>query len=338
MVKIDLLLMVTPLIIACCTVILVGFFFIPFLKKLNFRQNIRSQGPKGHIKKVGTPTMGGVIFLFAIFCTALPFGSFTLLNQKAKFINSDLFLLLFSVLSYGLLGFLDDYIKVTKGRNLGLTVNQKWLGQLLIGLVFFWVLLTVRVFESDKYIFQVMIPGLNYKLQLNWLYLPLLLFIMVGTSNAVNLTDGLDGLVSGVAIFSYGAYALIGFLQGNVTVFIFATCVIGSLLGFLVFNFHPAKVFMGDTGSLALGGGLAALAVITKTELLLPIIGGVFVIETLSVIIQVISFKLRKKRIFRMSPLHHHFELLGYSELQVVLGFWLVSFFFSLAGIFLWSF
>jgi phospho-N-acetylmuramoyl-pentapeptide-transferase len=165
------------------------------------------------------------------------------------------------------------------------------------------------------------------------LYLPLLLLMMIGSANAVNLTDGLDGLLAGTAACAYGAYAIIGMMQSNYEVAIFSTAVVGALLGFLVFNAHPAKVFMGDTGSLALGGGIAALAVVTKTELLLPIIGGVFVIEALSVMIQVTSFKLRGKRVFRMSPLHHHFELLGWSEWRVVTTFWVIGFVLAVAGI-----
>jgi phospho-N-acetylmuramoyl-pentapeptide-transferase len=220
-------------------------------------------------------------------------------------------------------------------RSLGLTANQKLLGQLFIGLVLFWVLLQVRVTSSHKYIFDVTIPGTDFTIQLNWLYLPLLLLMMIGASNAVNLTDGLDGLLAGTAVSAYGAYAIIGMLQSNPTVTIFSIAVVGALLGFLVFNAHPAKVFMGDTGSLALGGGIAALAVITKTELLLPIIGGVFVVEALSVMIQVTSFKLRGKRVFRMSPLHHHFELCGWSEWRVVTTFWFVGFILAGLGVLL---
>lgn len=333
--NIDLRLVLVPLSVAFAIGIILAPLFIPLLQRLKFGQSIRQEGPATHLKKSGTPTMGGIIILVSILLTAFPFGSLILFNQKHVILNSDLFILFFATLGYGILGFLDDYIKVVMKRSLGLTAKQKLLGQLLMGLVLFWVLLEVRTFRFDKYIFEVNVPGLDTVIHLNWLYLPLLLLMMIGTSNAVNLTDGLDGLCSGTAVCAYGAYAIIGMLQHNYTVLVFSASVVGALLGFLVFNAHPAKVFMGDTGSLALGGGLAALAVITKTELLLPIIGGVFVLETLSVMIQVTSFKTRGKRIFRMSPLHHHFELIGWSEWRVVTTFWVVSLLFAILGIWL---
>nr|WP_139279010.1 phospho-N-acetylmuramoyl-pentapeptide-transferase [Seinonella peptonophila] len=323
----DIRIILIPLAVAFGIGVLLGPMVIPMLRRLKFGQSIREEGPEAHLKKAGTPTMGGAIILIAILLTALPFSSFVLLNlnHKEYAINSDLFFLLFATMGYGIIGFLDDYIKVVMKRSLGLTANQKLLGQLFIGLVLFWVLMEVRVYQPDKYIFSVTIPGTGLAIELNWLYLPLLLLMMIGSSNAVNLTDGLDGLLAGTAAVAYGAYAVIGMVQSNYTVAIFSISVVGALLGFLVYNAHPAKVFMGDTGSLALGGGLAALAVITKTELLLPIIGGVFVVETLSVMIQVMSFKTRGRRIFRMSPLHHHFELVGWSEWRVVTTFWFVG-------------
>lgn len=335
--NIDIRIILIPLAVAFGIAVLLGPMIIPILRRLKFGQSIREEGPEAHLKKAGTPTMGGIVFLTAIVLTAVPFTSLTLLNNSENVINADLFFLLFATLGYGVLGFLDDYIKVVMKRNLGLTANQKLLGQLFIGLVLFWVLLEVRTSTSEpgeeKFIFDVTIPGTDFAIQLNWLYLPLLLLMMIGASNAVNLTDGLDGLLAGTAVSAYGAYAIIGMIQSNPTVTIFSIAVVGALLGFLVFNAHPAKVFMGDTGSLALGGGIAALAVITKTELLLPIIGGVFVIEALSVMIQVTSFKLRGKRVFRMSPLHHHFELCGWSEWRVVTTFWFVGFVLAVLGV-----
>ncbi len=322
-----------PLAVAFGIAVILGPMVIPVLRRLKFGQSIRQDGPQAHLKKAGTPTMGGVIILTAIVLTAVPLSSLTLLNNNDRIINADLFFLVFATLGYGILGFLDDYIKVVMKRSLGLTANQKLLGQLFIGLVLFWVLLVVRTGEPNNYIFSLDIPFTDLTIQLNWLYLPLLLLMMIGASNAVNLTDGLDGLLSGTAVSAYGAYAIIGILQSNPTVTIFSVAVVGALLGFLVFNANPAKVFMGDTGSLALGGGIAALAVITKTELLLPIIGGIFVIETLSVMIQVTSFKIRGKRVFRMSPLHHHFELCGWSEWRVVTTFWFAGFLFAIIGV-----
>ncbi|MBA4494249.1 phospho-N-acetylmuramoyl-pentapeptide-transferase [Paenactinomyces guangxiensis] len=333
----DIRLILIPLAVAFGIGVILGPMFIPTLRRLKFGQSIREEGPEAHLKKAGTPTMGGVIILASIVLTAVPFSSYALLDSRDQMINFDLFFLMFALLGYGIIGFLDDYIKVVMKRSLGLTANQKLLGQLFIGLVLFWVLLEVRTSPkaSDPYIFSVDLPGTDWTIHLNWLYLPLLLVMMIGASNAVNLTDGLDGLVAGTAACAYGAYAIIGYLQSNTTVTIFSISVVGALLGFLVFNAHPAKVFMGDTGSLALGGGIAALAVITNTELLLPIIGGVFVVETLSVMIQVTSFKFRGKRVFRMSPLHHHFELVGWSEWRVVTTFWFASFLLALLGVFL---
>ncbi|MGX9707915.1 Phospho-N-acetylmuramoyl-pentapeptide-transferase [Laceyella tengchongensis] len=330
--NIDYRIFLVPLAVAFGIAVILGPVIIPILRRLKFGQSIREEGPQAHLKKAGTPTMGGVIIMTAIALTAVPFSSIQLLNKNESVINADLFFLLFATLGYGILGFLDDYIKVVMKRNLGLTANQKLFGQLFIGLVLFWVLLQVRT-PKGGFIFDVTVPGTEWTIQLNWLYLPLLLVMMIGASNAVNLTDGLDGLVSGTAVCAYGAYAIIGYMQSNPTVTIFSVAVVGALLGFLVFNAHPAKVFMGDTGSLALGGGIAALAVITKTELLLPIIGGVFVLEAMSVMIQVASFKLRGKRVFRMSPLHHHFELVGWSEWRVVTTFWLWGLILAVIGV-----
>ncbi|MBD1371320.1 phospho-N-acetylmuramoyl-pentapeptide-transferase [Hazenella sp. IB182357] len=331
----DIRLILVPLAVAFGISVLLGPIIIPMLRRLKFGQSIREEGPQNHLKKAGTPTMGGVIILTALVLTTLPFISLTLLDSHRPSMNPDLFFLLFATLGYGILGFLDDYIKVVMKRSLGLTANQKLLGQLFIGLVLFWVLLKVRALNSGIAIFSVSIPGTDINIELVWMYLPLLLLMLIGSSNAVNLTDGLDGLLAGTATCAYGAYAVIGVLQGNQTVIIFSIAVVGTLLGFLVFNAHPAKVFMGDTGSLALGGGIAALAIITRTELLLPIIGGVFVMEALSVMIQVTSFKTRGKRVFRMSPLHHHFELVGWSEWRVVTTFWFAGFLLAALGVYI---
>lgn len=310
--------------------VLIAPLAIPLLRRLKFGQSIRTEGPEAHQKKSGTPTMGGVIFLTAVVLVSIPLAS------RTEAGNPDLFFLLFATLSYGIVGFLDDYIKVVMQRNLGLTARQKLLGQVFIGMVLFWVLWEVRVVRGTyEAISMIGIPGTDFYIALNWIYFPLLVVIMIAASNAVNLTDGLDGLVAGTAAIAYGAYTVIGIMQDNTSVIIFSASVTGALLAFLVFNANPAKVFMGDTGSLALGGGLAALAVITKTELLLLIIGGVFVLETLSVMIQVASFKFRGKRVFLMSPIHHHFELKGWSEWRVVITFWGMGFLFAVLGIYL---
>ncbi|HJV44823.1 MAG TPA: phospho-N-acetylmuramoyl-pentapeptide-transferase [Bacillota bacterium] len=289
--------------------VLLGPLFIPFLRRLKFGQSIREEGPKSHQKKAGTPTMGGIIIILALSFTVFKFANSTM----------ELFILMFLTLGYGLLGFLDDFIKISFKRNLGLTARQKLFGQLAIAVILYYVLVQ-NGFDTSVYL-----PGTPLSFDLKWGYLPFLIFITVGSSNAVNLTDGLDGLLAGSSAIAFSAYAIIAWMATQINVAIFCAAVVGAVLGFLVFNAHPAKVFMGDTGSLALGGALAAVAILTKTELLLAVIGGVFVLEALSVMIQVVSFKTRGKRVFRMSPLHHHYELGGWSEWRVVVTFWILG-------------
>ncbi len=312
--------------IAFLITVLISPIFIPFLRRLKFGQSIREEGPKSHMKKMGTPTMGGLMILFSV--------TITTLIMTGKFnpgsVSFELLLLLLVLLGFGLLGFLDDFIKVALKRNLGLTSKQKMAGQILIAIIFYFIL---RYHDFPTYI---QIPGTSIQWELGWGYALLVVFMLVGASNAVNLTDGLDGLLAGTATIAFGAFGILAwyaFPQFEVT--IFSLAVVGSLLGFLVFNAHPAKVFMGDTGSLALGGSIAAVAILTKLEVLLVIIGGVFVLETLSVIIQVISFKTTGKRVFKMSPLHHHYELLGWSEWRVVTTFWLIGLIFAALGIYI---
>ncbi|MCP8970247.1 phospho-N-acetylmuramoyl-pentapeptide-transferase [Ectobacillus ponti] len=298
-------------------------FFIPFLRRLKFGQSIREEGPKSHQKKSGTPTMGGIVIFISLMITT------ALMVLKFGRMNAETYLLLFVTFGYGLIGFLDDFIKVVMKRNLGLTSKQKLLGQVIIALVFF-VFHRVYGFAT-----ALRIPGTDITVELGWAYFALILFLLVGTSNAVNLTDGLDGLLAGTAAVAFGAFAIIAVYQGQYEIAIFCMAVVGAVLGFLVFNAHPAKVFMGDTGSLALGGALAAVAILLRQELLLAVIGGVFAIETLSVIIQVISFKTTGKRVFKMSPLHHHYELSGWSEWRVVTTFWAVGVLFAALGIYI---
>ncbi|MBY6273458.1 MAG: phospho-N-acetylmuramoyl-pentapeptide-transferase [Caldibacillus debilis] len=315
--------MLYTMLIAFFTAVLLSPGMIKLLKRLNFGQSIREEGPKTHQKKSGIPTMGGLVILSAtlissLFMTAYFYG-----------IGPETLLLIFVTFAFGLLGFLDDFIKVVFKRNLGLTSGQKFLGQIAISLVFYLVLRYYGFSDTVK------IPGVDYSLPLGWLYAPFAVFWLVGFSNALNLTDGLDGLLSGTAAIAFGAYGILAWYQGQYEVALFAVAVVGAVLGFLVFNAHPAKVFMGDTGSLALGGSLTAIALLTKLELLLLIIGGVFVIETLSVILQVISFKTTGKRIFRMSPLHHHYELSGWSEWRIVATFWTAGLLFAALGIYI---
>lgn len=296
---------------------------IPFLRRLKFGQSIRDEGPKSHQKKTGTPTMGGIMILFSIIVTTL------VMTEKFSEPTIKTYLLLFVTIGFGLLGFLDDFIKVAMKRNLGLTSKQKLLGQILISVVFFIFLKQLNFSTSIE------IPFINASFDLGYFYALFIIFWLVGFSNAVNLTDGLDGLVSGTAAIAFGAFAVLSWSQSQFEEAIFAVAIVGAVLGFLVFNAHPAKVFMGDTGSLALGGAIAAIAILTKLEIILLVIGGVFVIETLSVILQVISFKTTGRRIFRMSPLHHHYELLGWSEWKVVVTFWTVGLLFSIIGIYI---
>ena len=299
---------------------LIGPILIPYLHKLKFGQSIRECGPASHMKKSGTPTMGGLMMLAAL-VLALLWGSFT----------PHIIIALVLTWGHALIGFLDDYIKVVMKRNLGLTAKQKFLLQFILAGAY------VYFAETHLQNTSLWIPLVNMNLDFGWAYYALAFILLVGTTNAVNLTDGLDGLVSFVSIPVTLAFAFIAFMQGMLDVSGFALGLTGACLGFLLFNRHPAQVFMGDTGSLALGGGIAALALLTHTELLLVIIGGVYVAEAMSVIIQVTYFRLTGgKRIFRMSPLHHHYELGGWNEVKVVRVFTLVSLLLSAVGLWLW--
>lgn len=304
--------------------VLLSPIFIPFLRRLKFGQSIREEGPKSHQKKSGTPTMGGVMILFSIIITTL-----VMIGKFADHTPVTAFLLLFVTFGFGLLGFLDDFIKVVLKRNLGLTSRQKLLGQIIISVIFY------LIYKHTGQSTEIKFPFGDFSIDLGWGYVLLIIFWLVGFSNAVNLTDGLDGLVSGTAAIAFGAFAVLAWNQNQFEIAVFSVAVVGAVLGFLVFNAHPAKVFMGDTGSLALGGAIAAIAILTKLEILLIIIGGVFVIETLSVILQVASFKTTGKRIFRMSPLHHHYELVGWSEWRVVVTFWSVGLILAILGIYI---
>ncbi|MED3552285.1 MULTISPECIES: phospho-N-acetylmuramoyl-pentapeptide-transferase [Cytobacillus] len=297
--------------------------FIPFLRRLKFGQSIREEGPQSHLKKSGTPTMGGIMILLSITITTL------VMTSKFSEPTMKIYLLLLVTLGFGLLGFLDDFIKVVMKRNLGLTSLQKLLGQIVISVIFYLVL------RQNEFSTAIHIPLTDYSFDLGWFYVFFIIFWLVGFSNAVNLTDGLDGLLSGTAAIAFGAFAVLAWNLSQFEISIFSVAVSGAVLGFLVFNAHPAKVFMGDTGSLALGGAIAAVAILTKLEIILIIIGGVFVIETLSVILQVISFKTTGRRIFRMSPLHHHYELVGWSEWRVVVTFWTVGLLCAILGIYI---
>ncbi|ALV20788.1 MULTISPECIES: phospho-N-acetylmuramoyl-pentapeptide-transferase [Carnobacterium] len=304
--------MLLPLVSGFALTIMAMPIVIGYFRTKQLGQTTREEGPKWHEVKTGTPTMGGVVFLIAAVISSSWVGVWQ------GNLTIGLGLLLFITLVYGLLGFLDDFIKIFKKRNLGLTSKQKLLGQIIGGIVFFSGYL-INNLSTD-----LAIPFLG-TIHLGWFYGVFILFWLVGFSNAVNLTDGLDGLVAGTASIAYSAYAIIAWQQQQTDVLIFCLSIIGSLIGFFFFNKKPAKIFMGDVGSLALGGGLAAVSILLKQEWSLLLIGLIFVVETASVMIQVTSFKLTGKRVFKMSPIHHHFEMSGWSEWRVVLTFWFIG-------------
>jgi len=301
--------------------VLLGPLLIPVLRRLKFGQQVRDDGPQRHLKKSGTPTMGGIIILLALTLSFLKF------SERGY----EFWALIVACLGFGLVGFLDDYIKIAFKRSLGLTARQKLLGQLLFALVFCGIL------YANDFPTTLSFPGVSGTLDLSWGYWVLVIVMFFAASNSVNFTDGLDGLLAGTSALAFGAFAVIAAEAFEPQAAVFSAALVGAVLGFLVYNRHPAKVFMGDTGSLGIGGGLAAVAILTKTELLLILIGGVFVIEMLSVIIQVVSFKTRGKRVFKMSPIPHHFELLGWSEWRIVTTFWAAGLIFAACGLFLYK-
>lgn len=304
-------------IIAFIVVLVLAPFMIPFLTRLKAGQSIREEGPKSHYVKAGTPTMGGIMMI-----TAVMVAVFFMAGRSTEAWGAMLVML-----AFGGIGFFDDYIKVVLKRSLGLKAREKLVLQLLVGIIFGLFLLLY--FDRGT---EIIIPRVGL-IDLGYLYIPFLVLVLMGTSNAVNLTDGLDGLAAGVTFFVALALAIVSIMTSHYELLIFCLALAGSCAGFLVFNRHPARIFMGDTGSMALGGAVAAVAAFTRMEIVLIIMGGVYVIEALSVIIQVISFKTTGKRVFLMSPIHHHFELKGWPEKKVVRFFWLLSFLFAVLGI-----
>jgi phospho-N-acetylmuramoyl-pentapeptide-transferase len=324
---------------AIVTALLLSWFlgpaFIRMLRRLSVGQNIRELGPQAHQVKAGTPTMGGVLILFSVLGATLLWGDLG---------NVYIWLVMLVTLAFGLIGFADDYLKVKRRRNLGLTARAKFLLQILaaaaLGLAL-WVLPEFNPTLALPFVKQ-------FVLNLGVLYIPFVVLVLVGSSNAVNLTDGLDGLAIGstavaaatYAVFTYIAgnriiarYLQISYVPGVGEVAVFCGALVGAGLGFLWFNSHPAEVFMGDVGSLSLGAAIGGVAVLAKQEILLVVVGGLFVVEALSVIVQVASFKLTGKRVLRMAPLHHHFELSGWAEPKVIVRFWILSFLFALLSL-----
>ena len=312
-----------------------GKRFIALMKLKQFGQSIREEGPESHKKKKGTPTFGGVFILGSAFIACLVCGNF---------VSFPFLITLFVTISYFFLGGLDDYLKVLKKNSKGVTARQKLAWQFATALIASFVMIKFEVTDS-----QIYVPFLKGAvIDIGWWYVPFAAFVIVGSSNALNLTDGLDGLAIGSTITSAATLGLLAYLAGHVELsnylliphvpdvgelLVLVAALIGAGVGFLWYNAYPAEIFMGDVGSLSLGGCLGTIAVLTKNELLFVLIGGIFVIEAMSVILQVASFKLRGKRIFKMAPIHHHFELKGWPETKVIVRFWIVSLVFAILAL-----
>ncbi|MDY0383057.1 MAG: phospho-N-acetylmuramoyl-pentapeptide-transferase [Atribacterota bacterium] len=314
------------------TALLIAFFgpivmiphFIRLQKKYNVGQRIRQEGPDLHQHKTGTPTMGGIVIIFSVALSLVFF------NPEDSIICVSFMLMC----GFGLVGFIDDVIKFYKGRSLGLKARTKIALQLLISILFlYWF------FQRGLFAQTIIIPFKSVSSHISAaLYIPLSILVFLSTTNAVNLTDGLDGLASGLIIIALLAFALIAFYQDKKNLAIFALIIVLSCTAFLLFNFHPARIFLGDVGSLGLGGVLATIAIFSNAELFLLIIGGIFVLETLSVITQVLSIQLNNKPVFLMSPIHHHFEMMKWKEVRIVIMFWAVGLLFALLGLFAYPF
>jgi len=310
---------VRNILISFLITLILGPIMIPLLRKLKIGQNVRDDGPQTHLKKSGTPTMGGILILIALVITIVTSGV----------LNRDMYVLLLSTFGFGLIGFIDDYIKVVKKRSLGLRAYQKLIGQIILA-----VILTIYQSSTSVLGTKLIVPFLRDQyLDLGPLYIPFITFVVVATVNSVNLTDGLDGLASGVTLIILSFFGLVALNYGMESISIFSTTLAGACLGFLIHNAYPAKVFMGDTGSMALGGAVSAIAILLNLPLIIPIVGGIYFAEALSVIIQVTSYKLTGKRVFLMSPLHHHYEQKGWKETKVVAVFWIVTVILCLIGI-----
>lgn len=288
--------------------LVLGPIVIPRLRQLKFGQAIREEGPQSHLYKTGTPTMGGLIFIVAFLIPIAMTLTFEL--SKVGYVA-------LALLSFGAVGFLDDYLKVVKKHNEGLKAKQKFGLQLILGVGFtVWAML----WGTDIYI-----PFIEGTVDIGWLYIPLVIIMYLAIDNAVNLTDGLDGLAATITAIVSIFFVIMGFVQSNDIVIMMASAMAGGLIAYLKFNWHPAKVFMGDTGSLALGGYVGAMAILLKMPLFIPLFGLIYFIETLSVMIQVLYYKKTKKRFFKMAPIHHHFEMLGWNEVKIVTRFSIVT-------------
>ena len=301
---------------------LLGLILVPLLKKLRVGQKISIFVGDAHRKKEGTPTMGGLIFIIPTIAATI----YLLLTESIAY-TSNLGIVLLVFLGYACIGFLDDFLSIRKGNNEGLTTYQKLFMQVLIAIGFFYIYM--RSGGQTAWV----VGTLNIDIELGWLYGLAILFVLVGASNAVNLTDGLDGLAGGLSAIAFIAFSLISLTVGFEDIGIFSLILVGSLLGFLIYNTHPAKIFMGDTGSLALGAAMGAIAILTHRELTLLVVASIFVIETLSVIIQTFWVQVLHRKLFLMTPLHHHFEKLGWPETDIVKLFWVGGLILAMAGI-----
>lgn len=308
------------------TTVIFGYFVVKWLKREKLGQNVSRTLGKRHEKKQGTPTMGGIMFIIPVILIMIGL----ILAGKIEF-TANLFIILFVFTAYAILGYVDDYLVVRMHNNKGLSIFSKLLVQLVIALVFFYIYLS----SGSEPVLDIHTLGI--KIDMGWLYGIFLLFVLVGSSNAVNITDGLDGLAGGLSAIAFFAFGIISWgsnwISGNEDMAIFCFILTGALIGFLVYNCHPAKVFMGDTGSLSLGAALGSVAIITNHEITLVVVAGVFILETLSVIIQLIAIKKFHTKVFLMAPLHHHFEKLGWSETDIVRLFWSVGLILSMAAI-----
>ncbi len=299
--------------------LILGRIIIPILHKLKFGQNIRKEGLKSHLKKAGTPTIGGLIFIFSIIIV--------MVAMRYK-VTDEAMIILYGTLAFGIIGFLDDILKIIHKDNEGLTSKQKFLLQLIFSTAI--AIYGYINIGSEIFIFK------GYTLDLGMLYIPFVIFYFTAVTNAVNLTDGVDGLASSVTVLVLLFFSIISFNLGHDSVTVFCIGLIGALIGFLKYNANPAKVFMGDTGSLALGGAISTILLVLKMPLLVIIVGGVYVVETCSVIIQVASFKLTGKRVFKMAPIHHHFEKSGWNEVKIVTVFSIVTCILCIIGLFIY--
>ena len=309
-------LIIYSVLIAFFLSIIQGPLLIPILHKLKFGQNIRAEGPKSHLKKAGTPTMGGIIFMISTIITMMIIVRHT---------SDEAMIALYCFIAFGIIGLIDDFLKITRKKNEGLSSKQKMILIVIVaGLIGYYASIKIGT--------DVMVPFLNRSIDFGFWYVPFIIIYFAATTNSVNLTDGLDGLATCVTIVVMTFFALVSNMMFHTTLAIFCAALAGALLGFLKFNAYKAQIFMGDMGSLALGGAVAAVGMILKLEILVFIVGGIYVLEALSVIIQVLVFKATGKRVFKMSPIHHHFELSGWHETKIVAVFSIVTVIFCLIG------